>query len=196
MHSRRRLRAVLAAGAALSMSVSGCAAATRGRAHSVAPPVSSVNSPPTGRSAVPSGVAPAKPVRTPCTGNRLRKYVYVDLRRQHMWMCARHAIAYETAMTSGMAGVYTHTPTGSYHVQGLNRNTTLTLNTGATYPVKYWIPFDAPLFGFHDSSWQHFPYGSPKYKTRGSHGCVHMPLKAIRFLYHWADVGTLVRIKA
>ena len=45
--------------------------------------------------------------------------------------------------------------------------------------MKYWIPFDAPLFGFHDSSWQKMPYGSQKYRTKGSHGCIHMPLAAI-----------------
>jgi lipoprotein-anchoring transpeptidase ErfK/SrfK len=122
--------------------------------------------------------------------------VFVSLRRQHMWMCAGHRVAADTAITSGMVGAYTHTPTGRYQIQGLNRNSTLTLNTGATYAVKFWIPFDAPLFGFHDSSWQHFPYGSPRYRTAGSHGCVHMPLRAIRFLYDWADVGTPVRIKA
>jgi lipoprotein-anchoring transpeptidase ErfK/SrfK len=93
-----------------------------------------------------------------------------------------------------MAGQWTGTPTGNYWIQGRNRNTTLTLNTGATYAVKYWIPFDAPLFGFHDSSWQKFPYGSPKYKTDGSHGCVHMPLAAIAFLYRWSARPTAVHI--
>ncbi len=93
-----------------------------------------------------------------------------------------------------MSGQYTETPTGRYHIQGRNTDTVLTLNTGATYDVKYWIPFDAPLFGFHDSSWQHFPYGSPQYKTDGSHGCIHMPLKAIAYLYHWVDIGADVSI--
>jgi hypothetical protein len=139
---------------------------------------------------------PAPPAHTPCDRNDGQKWVFVSLRRQHMWMCSRHRIAGETAITSGMTGAYTHTPTGRYHIQGLNRDSTLTLNTGATYAVKFWIPFDAPLFGFHDSSWQQFPYGSPKYKTKGSHGCVHLPLKAIRFLYHWVDIGTPVHIRA
>ncbi len=111
-------------------------------------------------------------------------------------MCARHRVAYTTPITSGIVGEYTSTPTGTFEIQGLDRDTSLTLIDGSTYPVKYWIPFQAPLFGFHDSSWQHFPYGSPKYRTRGSHGCVHMPLAAIRFLYQWAEIGTTVRIRA
>jgi lipoprotein-anchoring transpeptidase ErfK/SrfK len=138
----------------------------------------------------------AKPVSTPCTANPRARWVFVSLRRQHLWMCARHRVVKDTAITSGMTGQYTETPSGDYRIQGRSRNTSLTLNTGATYAVKYWIPFDAPLFGFHDSSWQDFPYGSAKYKTAGSHGCVHMPLAAIRFLYDWADIGTPVRIRA
>ena len=97
-----------------------------------------------------------------------------------MWLCARSRTVYTNPITSGMSGQYTETPTGRYHIQGRNTDTVLTLNTGATYDVKYWIPFDAPLFGFHDSSWQHFPYGSPQYKTDGSHGCIHMPLEGDR----------------
>jgi L,D-transpeptidase-like protein len=139
---------------------------------------------------------PVKPATTPCTTNTRSRWVFVSLRRQHMWMCARHRVVKDSAITTGMLGQYTETPTGTYRIQGRNRNTTLTLNTGATYAVKYWIPFDGPLFGFHDSSWQNFPYGSARYKTAGSHGCVHMPLAAIRFLYDWADVGTPVRIRA
>ena len=61
-------------------------------------------------------------------------------------------------------------------------------------PVKRDSPFDAPLFGFHDSSWQKFPYGSPKYRTHGSHGCVHMPLRAIAWFYNWVARPTAVHI--
>ncbi|MDT4899919.1 MAG: hypothetical protein QOJ78_849, partial [Pseudonocardiales bacterium] len=105
-------------------------------------------------------------------------------------------LVYSAAITSGIVGQDTSTPTGDYTIQGRNRDTVLTINTGAQYNVKYWIPFDAPLFGFHDSSWQDFPYGSAKYKTQGSHGCVHMPVRAIAFLYKWADIGAKVTIRA
>ena len=191
-------QAVAVAGAVLAVLLSGCAATTKGQPRATVPPVASTSSTPTVPppiATVPATPAPARAVRTPCSANRLPKWVFVSLRRQHMWMCARHRVAKGTAITSGMVGPYTNTPTGRYRIQGLNRHSTLTLNTGATYPVNYWIPFDAPLFGFHDSPWQRFPYGSPKYRTRGSHGCIHMPLAAIRFLYHWADIGTPVWIR-
>ena len=130
-----------------------------------------------------------------CRRNRARRAVIVDISRQRLWMCAQHRLVRESPVTTGMRGRTTRTPTGHYAIQWPQRNTTLTLRSGQTYHVRYWIPFDAPLFGFHDSSWQHFPYGSARYARHGSHGCVHLPLRAIRFLYHWAPVGTPVRIR-
>jgi lipoprotein-anchoring transpeptidase ErfK/SrfK len=132
-----------------------------------------------------------------CAGNTQAQLVKVSLSAQHMWLCNRATTVLDTAITSGASALpYDSTPTGNFHIQGRNRNSVLTLNTGQQYNVKYWVPFSAPLFGFHDSSWQDFPYGSPKYRTEGSHGCVHMPLTAIAFLYRWAHVGTPVQIRA
>lgn len=131
-----------------------------------------------------------------CAANDTAQRVIVNLEAQHLWMCAQHRTIYDTPITSGMSGADTRTPTGHFEIQDRIRDTTLTLNTGATYDVRYWIPFEGPLFGFHDSSWQRFPYGSPRYKTDGSHGCVHMPLGAIAFLYRWGRVGTPVDISA
>jgi hypothetical protein len=195
-------RATLAIAGALmaGLLVAGCTSSTSGdewrdlgpAAAGVTTPVASAPQP----SSNPEPVQSSGPVRTPCSRNDRHKWVFVSLRRQHMWMCGKHRVAAETAITSGMVGAYTHTPTGRYRIQGLNRNSTLTLNTGATYAVKFWIPFDAPLFGFHDSSWQHFPYGSSRYRTEGSHGCIHMPLPAMKFLYDWVQIGATVRIDA
>jgi lipoprotein-anchoring transpeptidase ErfK/SrfK len=200
-------RAVLVLGAVLvgAAVLAACGAATRQTAPAPKPATDLVAAATPSAAArvatAPASVAAAAtpsspPTFNPCTTNARSRLVYVSLRRQHLWMCDKHRVAYSTAITSGMAGADTRTPTGSFHIQGRNRNSVLTLNTGATYNVKYWIPFEAPLFGFHDSSWQRFPYGSPKYRTDGSHGCVHMPLIAIRFLYNWSDIGTAVRITA
>lgn len=146
----------------------------------------------------PTRTSPPRSSRAPnpCAKNQSEHAVRVSLKQQHMWLCAKQTVAYGTPITSGVVGEYTSTPTGQFHIQGVSRNTVLTLNTGATFAVQYWIPFDAPLFGFHDSSWQDFPYGSRKYRTEGSHGCVHMPLKAIAYLARWAPTGTPVTIAA
>jgi hypothetical protein len=135
-----------------------------------------------------------KPEPNHCAQNPAPQKVIVSIAAQHMWLCARHRTVRDNPITSGMAGPYTQTPTGNFVIQGRERNTVLTLNTGEQYPVHYWIPFEGPLFGFHDSTWQTFPYGSPKYRTAGSHGCIHMPLAAIAFLYRWSMRPTAVHI--
>jgi hypothetical protein len=118
----------------------------------------------------------------------------VDLSRQFARMCAHHQQVRTTAVTTGAAALGYGTPTGTWHVQARVRDTTLYPAAGGAYPVKYWVPYDG-VYGIHDSSWQHFPYGSERYRTHGSHGCVHMPLAAIRFLDHWADIGTPLLIR-
>jgi lipoprotein-anchoring transpeptidase ErfK/SrfK len=57
------------------------------------------------------------------------------------------------------------------------------------------MPYDYD-YGFHDSPWQTFPYGGSLYRTKGSHGCVHVPPTAMRYTYYWAQTGTLVSIRA
>ena len=34
-----------------------------------------------------------------------------------------------------------------------------------------------------DSLWQRIPYGSARYRTQGSHGCVHVPYDVMHTLY-------------
>lgn len=216
-----RVTPALAACAALAVVLAGCAAGTHGTAgvstagtgapgtaavvpQAAAPQSTSAVAAP---AAVPTGVAPTstapaaqpKPKPRPrpknfCAHNTGTQKVIVSIATQHAWMCAHRHDVFDTPVTTGIVGQWTNTPTGNYWIQGRNTNTVLTLNTGAQYDVRYWIPFDAPLFGFHDSSWQDFPYGSPKYKTQGSHGCIHMPLAAMKFLYDWSARPTQVHI--
>ncbi len=140
-------------------------------------------------------LSPRTKRRDPCATHRARA-VLVSIRNQYARMCERHHTVYRTHVTTGMSGPYTQTPTGRFRIQGRSRDAVLTLNTGAQYHVRYWIPFQAPLFGFHDASWQQFPFGSARYKTAGSHGCIHMPVRAMRFLYKWGETGTRVIIHA
>jgi hypothetical protein len=126
------------------------------------------------------------------TGVRGRR-VTIDLSRQFARLCAGSRQLLTTPITSGAYALGDATPTGVWTVQAKQRDRYLYPASGGAYYVHYWIPYDG-AYGMHDSPWQHFPYGSPLYRTRGSHGCVHFPAAAMRWLYGWVRVGTAVRI--
>lgn len=148
------------------------------------------------RTPTPAARAVAAQKAVPCAANHEAQLVLVSVRQQHLWLCAWHRLVRDTPVTTGAVALpYRSTPTGAFTIQAHYTDQVLTLVDGAQYTVKYWIPFDAPLFGFHDSPWQTMPYGSPRYRTQGSHGCVHLPAAAMRFLYRWARVGATVRIR-
>jgi lipoprotein-anchoring transpeptidase ErfK/SrfK len=135
------------------------------------------------------------PLKSPCVHNRQAQLVVVSIRRQHEWACAHHRTALSTPVTTGATGRPGNaTPHGDFAVQGLDRDTVLTTTAAGHYRVKYWIPFHLGVWGFHDASWQTIPFGSQKYVKQGSHGCVHVPLAAMRWLFHWVRYGTSVRI--
>lgn len=139
---------------------------------------------------------------TSCSQNGAGKLLLVSITQQHLWACDGSSLANETAVTTGATqapnGVDDATPTGTWHIYSKQTNRTLKgcdANGCWNDPVAYWMPFDGAV-GFHDASWQTFPFGSSQYQTDGSHGCVHLPLDFIAWLYAWAPVGTTVTIKS
>lgn len=56
--------------------------------------------------------------------------------------------------------------------------------------VQMVVWFTATGEGMHDASWQTLPYG-PGSETGpdASHGCVHVPFDAEKFLFSWSDLG-------
>ncbi|HZC73264.1 MAG TPA: L,D-transpeptidase [Jatrophihabitans sp.] len=194
----RRLTAVVVVLATAALLVTGCSAFERAtqpatqHAADRTRAAAELDAPKTRHHPAPNRHA----ARNHCAHNTAAQRVLVSIRAQHVWLCARHRTALSTAVTTGAtARRGDATPRGRFRIQGLNRNTVLYPASGGAYPVKFWIPFDAPLYGFHDASWQKLPYGSRHYVTRGSHGCIHMPHRAIKFLYHWARIGTRVVIR-
>jgi lipoprotein-anchoring transpeptidase ErfK/SrfK len=132
---------------------------------------------------------------SPCARNPRSQLIVVNIKHQHEWACAHHRTVLSTPVTTGASSrPGDATPRGVFAVQGLDRNSVLTTTGARNYRVKFWIPFHLGVWGFHDASWQKMPFGSKQYVTRGSHGCVHMPLAAIRWLFHWVHYGTRVRI--
>ncbi|HEX4058017.1 MAG TPA: L,D-transpeptidase [Galbitalea sp.] len=126
-------------------------------------------------------------------------HIYVNIAVQHLWACFGGTLFTSTAVTTGawkLTNVHDATPTGTWRVYGKARNVVLSghdANGSWHDHVAYWMPFTGP-YGFHDASWQTFPYGSSLYATKGSHGCVHVPVAVLGAIYNWAPIGTLVTI--
>jgi lipoprotein-anchoring transpeptidase ErfK/SrfK len=146
--------------------------------------------------------AKTAPAPNECADNSTGKTVLVSISQQHMWACDGTSLIKQSAVTTGASdaphGVNDATPVGTWHVYEKFRNLDLK-GSDANGPwddyVQYWMPFDSAV-GFHDASWQTFPFGSSQYKTSGSHGCVQLPTDIAAWLYGWAPVGTKVIVTA
>ena len=117
----------------------------------------------------------------------------MSIRLQHLWACRHGRLRLSTPVTTGAYRRGWVTPTGTWHIYGKERNVNL-VGPGWDDHVRYWMPYHGP-FGLHDAPWQKFPEGSPKYKTKGSHGCIHLPGVEMKALYGWARVGARVTVR-
>jgi L,D-transpeptidase catalytic domain len=130
-----------------------------------------------------------------CAHNEYTELAVVSIAQQHAWMCDKHMQVYSTPVTTGSHVDNDETPLGSWRVQGRQRDRYL-VGPGYRDYVHFWVPFNGD-FGFHDATWQTMAFGSPNYVTKGSHGCVHMPMPAMTWFYSWAKVNeTVVTIEA
>jgi lipoprotein-anchoring transpeptidase ErfK/SrfK len=127
-----------------------------------------------------------------CSRNHDGQLIVVSISKQRAWMCERTRLVRSTAVTTGNADAGLATPTGSWQVYGKETDRYL---TGADYSdfVHYWVPFFGD-YGFHDATWQKMAFGSPRYRTEGSHGCVHLPTAAMKWLYDWVQLGATATV--
>ena len=201
----------VAGGVALVVALAGCSSLVLNAASTTTTPGPTATS--THAAAAPAPAPVAKPVAAPvqppaapaqnpaCAGTPAgAKHIYVSIGAQHLWACTGDVLLTDSAVTTGASAItnaHYATPLVTSHITGKSRNTVLAgrdVNGPWNDPVKFWMPFSGGV-GFHDSSWQTFPYGSDLYKTRGSHGCVHVPVAVIAMLFDWAQVGTPVTIR-
>jgi hypothetical protein len=138
----------------------------------------------------------------PCAHNTNGKLLLVSIGRQHLWVCDGTQLVQQSAATTGttqiIRGVHSSTPVGTWQIVSKQTNRHLSgcdANGCWNDYVRYWLPFDGSI-GFHDASWQTFPFGASNYHTKGSHGCVHLPTSFMAWLYNWAPVGTTVTVEA
>ena len=160
------------------------------RSAQVSPPSPSTTPTPTPTPTAAPVIVAAEVDSTVCASNTKAKRVVVSISQQAAWMCQGTTQVLSTPVTTGDVSAGDATPTGSWVVQGRDTDTYLT-GPGYRDYVQFWIPFDGDI-GFHDASWQTMPFGSPGYTTQGSHGCVHLPLPVVTWLYSWVKIGSTV----
>jgi lipoprotein-anchoring transpeptidase ErfK/SrfK len=203
MTGMRRAAAVLGAGVILA-ALAGCssyplpslAGARQAGVSTGAAAVSPTHTPTPTPTLTPVAVVPS------CVGTPAGvKHIYVSISEQSLSACAGPVLFTSTAVTTGasaLTNVHDATPVGTWRIYSKVQNTVLTgrdANGSWRDPVAYWMPFYG-AYGFHDASWQTFPFGSPLYTTQGSHGCVHVPVAELGALFNWVPTGTLVTIQS
>ncbi len=113
-------------------------------------------------------------------------YVEVDLTNQHLYMFVEGNLVVETDVVTGKPDGTHDTPQGTYKLKYKQLDATLN-GPGYSTPVAYWMPFNGDI-GLHDATWQP-RFGTDRYITGGSHGCVNLPLDAAKSIYEYAVVG-------
>ncbi len=169
----------------------------------------------TASQAAQAAVSKAKQAVNHCGGNKLDKAVIVSIKAQHLWACQGTRLVHGNAVITGME-LYPAdlTPKGTYKITGKLTDQYLKGSdaTGSWDDfVNYWMPFlynQYGAYGFHDltqtangangradSDFGNIDINAPSTAAKhGSHGCVEMPLAAMRWLYDWAPAGTTVSI--
>lgn len=135
------------------------------------------------------------------------KVIVVSISQQRLYAYQNGRVVFSALVLTGRNAL--PTPYGTYHV--FKKLSPTIFRSPFPRRSSYWYPptyisyaleFHAGGYFLHDS-WWHTVYGpgtnnyhyDPRYGWQGgSHGCVSMPLYAARWLYHWAPLGTTVRI--
>lgn len=144
-----------------------------------------------------------KETRTPITtgvqasyenGGVGNTFVEIDMTKQHMWFIKNGKIVLESDVVTGLpSDPNKKTPGGTYYIYFMQRNRTLRGEIQADgkpeyeTPVAYWMAFNGGI-GLHDATWQS-KFGGNVYFTKGSHGCVNLPLDIAAALYDMVKVN-------
>ena len=134
------------------------------------------------------GVNASVPYKSNCLNNNPKvegTYVEVDLTNQYLYMFVNGKKVVETSVVTGKVGARA-TPQGVYMLKNKIMDVPLVGDNYVT-PVKYWMPFNGGI-GLHDAVWQS-AFGGERYKTKGSHGCVNLPMSKAKEIYENATVG-------
>lgn len=135
----------------------------------------------------------------PCKLNTGGKVVFVDTAKRHLWACTGTTKSYDSAVITGYDGLAsTITPVGTYEIYDKLTEQTLTGSDekGSWNELAhYWEPFLSNkygVYGFHDATWRNSKeFGTiPTTSKDASHGCIELPLAAMKWFAEWSEIGT------
>ncbi len=113
-------------------------------------------------------------------------YVEINLTAQHLFLYKNGQMILESDVITGKPDGQHETPPGVFGITYCEKDATL---RGANYatPVAYWMPFNGDI-GLHDATWQSV-FGAAYYLTKGSHGCVNLPLGVAKTIFENVEAG-------
>ncbi|MGH4121402.1 MAG: L,D-transpeptidase family protein [Clostridium sp.] len=114
-------------------------------------------------------------------------YVEVNITRQRLWFYKNGKLITQGSIVTGNPNRGRSTVLGTYMLNYKQKGATLT-GPGYEAPVTYWMPFFGNM-GIHDASWQ-YSFGGEIYKTRGSHGCINVPIYLAKTIFDNIEEGT------
>jgi lipoprotein-anchoring transpeptidase ErfK/SrfK len=115
------------------------------------------------------------------------RWIDVDLSEQRLTAYENGVAVHTTLVSTGLP--QTPTPTGQFRIWIKLRYDDM---AGADYYIEDvpYVMYFHEGYGLHGVTW-HGNFGHPM-----SHGCVNLPTEEAEWLFNWADVGTLVSIRA
>ncbi len=113
-------------------------------------------------------------------------YVEINLGAQHLYVIQEGRVVEESDFVSGNITKGNGTPPGVFGITYKEKDAVL---RGEDYEsnVNYWMPFNGNI-GMHDATWRK-EFGGEIYITRGSHGCVNLPLVKAKEIYDLIEKG-------
>lgn len=122
-------------------------------------------------------------------------YVEVDLTGQYLWFYKDGEQIVESPVITGMPKDDRETAEGAFAIP--YKASPFNLKGGGSdgtdswdVEVRYWMPFHEGQ-GLHDADWQG-SFGGDAYLTRGSHGCVNLPVDVAAIIYEYMEENVAI----
>lgn len=135
-----------------------------------------------------------------------RRRIVISLSQQRLWAYDGNTLAITSLVTTGNKAL--PTPTGTFQVLGFFHPYKFISPWPKSSPyyyapsmVNYALLFRSGGYFVHDAPWRtafgpgtNAATGTPGTNYTGTHGCVNVPLDVAKFLYGWAELGTVVQV--